>query len=286
MAYAKQGQEGKTRLERLQDTARDFGHFLYNTDNEEGKITIMGRDKASWAKITVFFLIFYGCLAGFFAAMLNIFLTTIPEREMGPKRTGFLENKPGLIPTPVSVEGFSQSYIDSQVKKINSFLAPYRRMIDNEEYVNCSSDTERVKGSRPCSFDLTSLGECYNGTDEGFQYGYDEGKPCIFFKMNKIYGWTPESKGGEDYVELTCKFQDGDSKENLIILPAEKPGFLTYFYPFYSEENWYSPIAALKVNTTARGVVLCDVLGKNIELSESYRFNRGAMGRARIEIKQ
>ena len=51
MAYAKQGQEGKTRLERLQDTARDFGHFLYNTDNEEGKITIMGRDKASWGKL-------------------------------------------------------------------------------------------------------------------------------------------------------------------------------------------------------------------------------------------
>ena len=49
------------------------------------------------AKITVFFLIFYGCLAGFFAAMLNIFLTTIPEREMGPKRTGFLENRPGIV---------------------------------------------------------------------------------------------------------------------------------------------------------------------------------------------
>ena len=59
-------------------------------------------------------------------------------------------------------------------------------MIDNDAYENCSSDTERVKGSRPCSFNLTSLGECYNGTDEGFQYGYDEGKPCIFFKMNKV----------------------------------------------------------------------------------------------------
>ena len=50
MAYAKQGQEGKTRLERLQDNARDFAHFLYNRDNEEGKITVLGRDGASWGK--------------------------------------------------------------------------------------------------------------------------------------------------------------------------------------------------------------------------------------------
>lgn len=146
MAYAKQGQEGKTRLERLQDTARDFAHFLYNRDNEEGKITVLGRDGASWgkcgrsvavwkaeemcifncetwhdwlkctncwilsmfsdssfvfsiisAKLSVFFLIFYGCLAGFFAAMLNIFLTTVPEKEMGPKVRRFLDNRPGMV---------------------------------------------------------------------------------------------------------------------------------------------------------------------------------------------
>ena len=49
MAYAKQGTEGKTRLERMQDTLRDFGKFLYSR-NEDNEVTIMGRNGASWGK--------------------------------------------------------------------------------------------------------------------------------------------------------------------------------------------------------------------------------------------
>ena len=48
------------------------------------------------AKIMVFFLIFYGCLAAFFASMLTIFMTTVPEREDGPKMTRYLAGKQGL----------------------------------------------------------------------------------------------------------------------------------------------------------------------------------------------
>ena len=50
MAYAKQGQEGKTRLERFQDAARDFGHFIYNRDGENGEVLVMGRNGNSWGK--------------------------------------------------------------------------------------------------------------------------------------------------------------------------------------------------------------------------------------------
>lgn len=49
---------------------------------------------------------------------------------------------------------------------------------------NCTEET-RAKGSKPCAMDLTTLGECYSN-DKGFQYGYDDKKPCIFFKMNKV----------------------------------------------------------------------------------------------------
>lgn len=50
MAYAKQGQEGKSALERLQDTARNFGHFLYNRDNEDNEVRVMGRNGKSWGE--------------------------------------------------------------------------------------------------------------------------------------------------------------------------------------------------------------------------------------------
>ena len=49
---------------------------------------------------------------------------------------------------------------------------------------NCTEET-RAKRSKPCAMDLTTLGECYSD-DTDFQYGYDEKKPCIFFKMNRV----------------------------------------------------------------------------------------------------
>lgn len=74
--------------------------------------------------------------------------------------------------------------------------------------------------------------------------------------------------------------------QDLSILPTDKPGFLAKFYPYFAEETWLGPIAAIKVNTTSAAVVLCEARAENIELSETYRLNRGATGKARIEIKQ
>lgn len=74
--------------------------------------------------------------------------------------------------------------------------------------------------------------------------------------------------------------------QDLSLLPTDKPGFLAKFYPYFAEEAWLGPIAAIKVNTTSAAVVLCEARAENIELSETYRLNRGATGKARIEIKQ
>jgi len=73
-------------------------------------------------------------------------------------------------------------------------------------------------------------------------------------------------------------------QQGLIPLPSDKPGFLANFYPFFSEDNWLGPIAALKINTTAKRVVLCEAVAENIKTSDTYRLNRGATGRVRIEL--
>lgn len=62
---------------------------------------------------------------------------------------------------------------------------PAYETMDEKKYQNCTTSEERGKGSNPCLYDLSTLGECYsNETD--FDYGYKEKKPCIFFKMNKV----------------------------------------------------------------------------------------------------
>ena len=66
------------------------------------------------------------------------------------------------------------------------FLA-YKEAAENKDgkYQNCTGDNKREKGSKPCIMDLDALGECYN-TSSGFKYGYDEDKPCIFVKLNRV----------------------------------------------------------------------------------------------------
>lgn len=39
-----------------------------------------------------------------------------------------------------------------------------------------------------CVVSLEQFGSCSQANG----YGYPKGKPCIFLKLNKIYGWAPE----------------------------------------------------------------------------------------------
>ena len=45
-------------------------------------------------KIGLFFLVYYACLAAFFAAMFAIAFSTIPDTKDGPKYTSFISDKP------------------------------------------------------------------------------------------------------------------------------------------------------------------------------------------------
>lgn len=51
-------------------------------------------------KISLFFLIYYACLAAFFAAMFAIAFSTMPEIKDGPKYTSILEDKPSKLHLP------------------------------------------------------------------------------------------------------------------------------------------------------------------------------------------
>ena len=73
-------------------------------------------------------------------------------------------------------------------------------------------------------------------------------------------------------------------QQGLLPFPSDKFGFPANFYPFFAEDEWLGPIAALKINTTTKGVLLCEAVAQNIKLSDTYRLNRGATGRVRIEL--
>ncbi|KAK6061076.1 hypothetical protein COOONC_01260 [Cooperia oncophora] len=58
------------------DYDESFSRFLYNKDRG----TVLGRTAKSWCQITVFYIIFYTCLAAFWIACLAIFLNTLDPK--------------------------------------------------------------------------------------------------------------------------------------------------------------------------------------------------------------
>ena len=51
-----------------------IGKFLWNSDTKE----FCGRDGSSWAKVSLFYAIFYTCLGAFFVGMLSVFMVIMP----------------------------------------------------------------------------------------------------------------------------------------------------------------------------------------------------------------
>jgi sodium/potassium-transporting ATPase subunit beta len=121
-----------------------------------------------------------------------------------------------------------------------------------------------------CKLDLTKFDKCQTGQ----AYGYNNSAPCIFLKLNRIYGWIPEYYN--DSTNLPDDMPKG-LKEHIISLPeahrnqvwvscgGESPadrdilgnaddvveyfpsrGFPSYFYPYLNTQGYLSPLVAVK----------------------------------------
>lgn len=167
--------------------------LLYNPDTGE----VLTRTPKSWGLITIFYLIYYSCLAAFWAAMMQIFFQTLDwEKPKWQNSASLIGVSPGLGMQPSQPAEF----IDSSMIKYDSSDAN-----SYSHYVEASKNFLGEKYSQSAAgikFDTSKLGNCQPG-----QFGYDAGKPCIFLKLNKIYGLEHNyidgvTKGDYDGQEL------------------------------------------------------------------------------------
>jgi len=115
-------------------------YLIWNPDTGE----FLTRTPLSWAKITVFYIIYYSCLAGFWAAAMAIFFQTIPNYTAGPKWTqnsSIIGTNPGLGAKPAN----SDLRIDSSI---------YKFKIDDER--TCG-EVEGGGKKQPCGEGDTTL---------------------------------------------------------------------------------------------------------------------------------
>lgn len=181
-------------------------NFIWNSNTKE----FCGRSGASWAKVSLFYSIFYAMLGAFFIGMLAVFFQIMPldkptyygeESTMAQKGLN-----PGLGFRPqIDVEdnlitfnpqtydnagtGYKQ-YFDNLKIFLEKHYSPVEGAI---ECIEGQDYTEEFNKGKSCAFNYKTLFESTNCT-EALDYGYSTHKVCVLVKMNKIVSWLPETE--------------------------------------------------------------------------------------------
>ncbi|XP_054282858.1 sodium/potassium-transporting ATPase subunit beta-2-like [Macrosteles quadrilineatus] len=278
-----------------------FKKFMYNQETGQ----VLGRTASSWGKIGAFYLIFYCVLASMFGIMLWIFYHTLDPRI--PRWTlteSLIGRHPGLgfRPMPNDTDGRStliwyrgkdSKTFELWTKTLDEFLDVYRRPGltpgRGQNIYNCDYDRPPGRG-QVCDVDVKNWHPCISEN----QFNYHKSGPCVFVKLNKIYGWIPEYYNDTstlpsdmpadlkahinqqksvnplflNTVWVTCEGEHPLDQENIgEIRYIPKQGFPGYFYPYVNTEGYLSPLVAIQFIRPKTGVIInveCKAWARNL----------------------
>lgn len=264
--------------------------FLYNPE----KGSVLGRTGSSWAKIGLFYLIFYSVLASMFGIMLWIFYHTLDPRV--PKwslEQSLIGKYPGLgfRPWPNDTDhkstliwyrGKDPNSFKYWVSELQRFLDVYRRPGltpgRGQNIYNCDYDRPPGRG-QVCDVDVKNWFPC---TFEN-NFNYHQSSPCVFIKLNKVFGWMPKFYNDTNQlpgqmpddlkrriatqksinprllntVWVTCEGEGPIDRENIgEIQYIPRQGFPGYFYPYLNTEGYLSPLVAIHFKRPKIGVII------------------------------
>lgn len=274
-----------------------FQSFLYNEDTGE----ILGRTPQSWGKITLFYLCFYTVLGLLFAACLGVFLQQWIDPRIPYRRHELLSAGLDFRPRPPDVRSTLISYRGTQhedyaywERQLVDFLSVYKKKGQitgaGQNIYNCNY-TSPPPG-KVCDVDVTKLKPCI----EENHFSFHKSSPCIFLKLNKVYGWVPEPYRDSDVlpeempnqlkqvirtkrapgpmVWVWCQGASAADAEwlgPLSLLP--EPGFPVHYFPYNNAEGYLSPLVALHVRNPRQGILLrvvCRAWARNLPRASTY----------------
>ncbi|XP_024121018.1 sodium/potassium-transporting ATPase subunit beta-1b [Oryzias melastigma] len=276
--------------------------FLWNSEKGE----LMGRTGSSWFKITLFYVVFYGCLAGVFIGTIQAMLLTLNDfKPTWQDRVA----PPGLSHTP-KVDKAEVSYSINSYETYMPFTKALREFVsqyddanqgDQSKFDDCGQEPAEYKlrgdlddnaGVRKaCRFSRKWLGPCSGLEDESF--GFKEGKPCIIVKLNRIVNFRPRPPSSNDsippeaapkvqpnVIPLFCtnKREEDAGKIGEIKYYGIGGGFPLQYYPYYGKRlhpQYLQPLVAVQFANLTQNEELrieCKVFGENIDYNEKDRY--------------
>jgi len=285
------------------DTDGGWRSFLWNSDRKE----FLGRTGSSWFKIFLFYLIFYGCLAGIFIGTIQALLLTLSNyRPTYQDRVA----PPGLSHTPRSEKheiSFKVSDMESFVKytkDIKKFLEIYEDepQKDESKYEDCGEipDTYKMRGDldgdmgvrKACRFKKAWLDGC-SGINDDNTFGFKEGKPCLIVKLNRIVYFRPRPpptneslpeavKLNPNLIPIHCTNKrpedEDDVREIKYFGIGGAAGFPLQYYPYYGkllQPQYLQPLVGIQFSNITMNKdirIECKVYGANIDYSEKDRY--------------
>lgn len=269
--------KGKQKTSRL----RSFCNGIWNSEKKE----VLGRTGSSWAKIGAFYLIFYSCLAGFFAVMLVGFFATVSEKEPTMQdKYSLLKMHPGMgfRPMPSHETTLIQfNHNDSETYKeyiddLVTYLKDNDYLTEEGNYTKGGKDED---GMELFTLSDAMLHGCkYDPQNHYGSFGYAEGKPCVLLKMNKVYGWKPENFTEEFFnsmpginntvdrsqighavtdIKVTCEGENDGDIDNLKKVDFYPPeGFKAAYFPYKNAKGYRSPLVFAQFSEVRKGVIL------------------------------
>lgn len=281
-----------------------IGKFIWNSDTKE----FLGRDGASWGKISIFYAIFYAGLGAFFVGMLSIFMHFMPRDKPAYYGTESTMNIRGLNPgvgfrPQIDVEDLLIMYnpavnFDDRLghKKyadnVQNFLeAKYSAQKEGENVIECANGNtydEQLREGKSCLFDYKKMYADTPCTEET-AYGYKSSKPCVLLKMNKIIDWAPTSVNGS--ATIRCEGEYSGDRDNIKSISyysedhmADKNQayFDLKYFPFMAQSEYRAPFAWAQLDITPNTMVnvLCRIYADNVDNQD--KLNR--RGQARFSL--
>ncbi|XP_073708521.1 sodium/potassium-transporting ATPase subunit beta-1a [Garra rufa] len=284
--------------------------FIWNSDKKE----FLGRTGGSWFKIFIFYVIFYGCLAGIFIGTIQAMLLTLsnykPTYQDRVAPPG-LSHSPHPDKAEISYSMSDPKSYSAYEDHIEKFLKAYNddKQEDATKFEDCGEQpqtyTERGElesndGVRKaCRFNRELLKDCSGKSDKKF--GFKEGKPCIIVKLNRIVNFRPRPPASNEsipepiqpnvqgnLIPIHCSNKREEDAQHLgpIDYFGLGAGFPLQYYPYYGkllQPHYLQPLVAIRFRNITLDYEMrieCKVFGENIGYSEKDR----SQGRFDIKI--